>query len=251
MRLRAVAPAILSLVFWCWSGQAAPRFRSVRPRPDLSRILWIGAHPDDETLIAPLLGRECVDGPADCTLLVMTVGEKGGSGTVRAQEMQSAAALLHARLIQWTEPDLMESVADVWPRNTLVNDIEAVIAEVRPTTIITFDPTHGSSCHPAHRFTASMVVDAAGSTPVYFVETFYTVDNSTFVFRDAVASSRMLVTYNAAATWHFLVADVRTHASQFTSAQADALAAQPMDQKNVYLMPATAASDAQYNAHCP
>lgn len=228
-----------------------PRMRSVGSRPDLTRILWIGAHPDDEALIAPLLGRQCVEGRSDCTLLVMTVGENGGSGTVRAQEMQSAAALLHARLIQWTEPDLMDSVATVWPRDILVRDIAAVIADVKPTTIVTFDPNHGSSCHPAHRFTASMVVNAAGSTPVYFVETFYTVENGSFVFRNAVTNSRSLITYNAVEMWHYFTADVRTHASQFTPAQADALDALPLPQKNVFLMPASAAADAQYNARCP
>ena len=242
---------ILPVALWCGIGEAGPRLRAVRPEPDLSRILWFGAHPDDETLIAPLLGHACAESPADCTLLVMTVGENGGSGTVRAQEMQSAATLLHANLIQWTEPDLTQSVADVWPRAMLVRDIADVIASVQPTAIVTFDPNHGSSCHPAHRFTASMVVDAAGAVPVYFVETFYTVENGSFVFRNAVTQSRALITVNAESTWHFLVADVRTHASQFTPAQADALESLPVEQKRVYLMPASAAADARYNATCP
>jgi LmbE family N-acetylglucosaminyl deacetylase len=241
----------LPVVLWCWRGEAAPRVRAVRSAPDLSRILWVGAHPDDETLIAPLLGRTCVEARADCTLLVMTVGENGGSGTVRAQEMQSAAALLHARLIQWNEPDLMQSVAEVWPRDMLVRDIEQVIADVRPTVILTFDPNHGSSCHPAHRFTASLVVAAAGDTPVYFVETFYTVEDGAFTFRNAVDQSRVLVTYEAVSSWHYFVDDVRTHASQLTAAQADMLAVLPAEQKRVYLMPASAAATARYNALCP
>lgn len=49
------------------SLDAAERTRPVRssgwfPMPDPgTRILWIAAHPDDEVLIAPLLGEMCVD----------------------------------------------------------------------------------------------------------------------------------------------------------------------------------------------
>src|SRR6266849_1264743 len=94
---------------------ASPRVRAVRTGADLSRILWIGAHPDDEALIAPLLGRQCVDGSSSCSLLVLTRGENGDCGlaggcspnlgAVRTMEMESAAALLRSRLIQWSYAD--------------------------------------------------------------------------------------------------------------------------------------------------
>ena len=41
------------------------------------RILWIGAHPDDESTIAPILGEACVDQHAICSFLVLTRGESG------------------------------------------------------------------------------------------------------------------------------------------------------------------------------
>src|SRR5207244_12091704 len=87
------------------------RTRAVGP-PE--RILWIGAHPDDEILISPILGRECVERGAQCALLVMTRGEGGGSGVVRAAEMQRAADMLHATLTHWTFADVMTDVDATW-----------------------------------------------------------------------------------------------------------------------------------------
>src|SRR2546422_4479037 len=68
------AVAILLLAFpWIATG----RVHAVRQAP-AARILWIGAHPDDETLVAPILGPACARQNAVCTLLVFTRGERGG-----------------------------------------------------------------------------------------------------------------------------------------------------------------------------
>jgi hypothetical protein len=53
----------------------AQRTRAART-PDFSRLLVVTAHPDDESLFAPLLGARCGI-TAECTLLVMTRGENG------------------------------------------------------------------------------------------------------------------------------------------------------------------------------
>jgi hypothetical protein len=78
-------------------------------------LLWIGAHPDDELLLAPWLGQACAEDGRPCTLLVATRGESGACrlpagclpdlGTVRAAEMEAAAAVLGAGLVQWTLAD--------------------------------------------------------------------------------------------------------------------------------------------------
>ena len=231
---------------------AAPRLRAVRGGPDLSRILWVGAHPDDEALVAPLLGMACVDGTSDCALLVVTRGENGSDGNVRTQEMVAAAALLRSRLTQWTLPDVMQSVNEQWNRDALVAQIANVIESEHPSIVMTFDPNHGSSCHPAHRVLGSIVADAAtiSATPLYFVETFYTVESANFVFRDAVNASSMLLTWDVSSTWHFLVDDARTHASQFTPQQVDALTTVPPEQRRVWLMPASAAATARDSVVC-
>src|SRR6185436_15144011 len=119
---------------WCESG--AGRIRAVRsgpPRP--SRLLLIVAHPDDELLFAPLLGAWCVRGGTSCSILVMTAGENGSCArqdgclpdlaTTRMNEMARSAALLNARLTQWTLPDVMTGWND---RDTLVRQLRDVIA---------------------------------------------------------------------------------------------------------------------------
>src|SRR6266849_9084057 len=111
----AVALSILLLFV---SGGFSTRNRAVRSSSP-ERVLWIGAHPDDEALIAPLLGASCVDGAARCSLLVMTQGEQGSCvlpggcadlGAIRTAEMQRAAKLFHASLTLWNFSDALGDV---------------------------------------------------------------------------------------------------------------------------------------------
>src|SRR6185436_3730299 len=77
---------------------AFARTRVVTSKLDSARrILIITAHPDDELLLAPLLAQRCVTGGASCSFVVMTVGEGGGDGAVRAGEMARSAAMFNAR----------------------------------------------------------------------------------------------------------------------------------------------------------
>src|SRR5207248_1606521 len=103
--------SLIALLLLAASLPLAARTRAVRPP---QKILWIGAHPDDEILVAPILGRECVERGAQCALLVMTRGEGGGSTEVRTAEMQRAAELLHATLTHWTFADVMADVDATW-----------------------------------------------------------------------------------------------------------------------------------------
>ena len=64
--MKHLAAALLVLV----ALPLGARIRAVRP-PE--RILWIGAHPDDEILVSPILGRACVERNVDCAMLVMTL----------------------------------------------------------------------------------------------------------------------------------------------------------------------------------
>ena len=233
---------------------ATPRTRAVRPPID--RILWIGAHPDDETLIAPLLGRECVERGARCAMLVLTQGEAAGPGATRAAEMQAAANMLHAHLTLWTFSDVMSDAEAVWSgeaggREALLDRIAAVIVAEAPTAIYTFDPTHGSTCHPAHRALGRLVVEAVSrilAPPLFLVETAATFEWSGFTFRSAVAQP---VTIDATAEWSYLVRDAQLHASQFSSAQIESLANTPSEQRRVYLIDARDASSAMYSFTCP
>jgi LmbE family N-acetylglucosaminyl deacetylase len=230
------------LVLACTLPLAA-RTRAVRPPPE--RILWIGAHPDDEILLSPLLGRACVERGVQCAMLVMTRGEGGGSAEVRSAEMQRAAEMLHATLTHWSYADVMADVDATWSsavggHAALVGRIAAEIAAVAPTVIYTFDPHHGSTCHPAHRALGALVVEAAGGIPVRFVET-------TNQFQSAVAAPAIV---DATETWSYLMRDAEIHASQFSPAQVESFAGLPDPQRRVYLLDAASAPDATYTLGC-
>jgi LmbE family N-acetylglucosaminyl deacetylase len=217
-------------------------------QPPVRRVLWVGAHPDDEAFVAPILGPDCVEDGADCTLLVFTRGERGSCslpegcqdlGSIRTAEMSKAAAILHAALTLWSFSDVGGDVDAVWSaeagsRDVLVNRIASVIATVAPTVIYTFDPRHGSTCHPAHREVGALVLEAAArtSTHVELVETAVDFLPDSFVFR---AMTPDAAAFDATSSWDYLVRDVGAHPSQFTLAQVESLRHVPAEQRRVWL----------------
>ncbi len=210
-----------------WCQTSAGRVRAVAswvPRPQ--RILVVTAHPDDEILFAPFLASHCIDRGASCAILVLTRGEGGGDPEVRTAEMARAAAMLNLRLTQWSLPDIFEP----WPeRESLVRLIGDVIASEHPDMILTFDPAHGSTGHPAHREIGAIVLDT-GAENVWLLETLASIDGD-----------RIEIGVNAPFTWAFrgdwdyAVRDAANHASQFTPAQVESLAAIPSERRLVWL----------------
>jgi LmbE family N-acetylglucosaminyl deacetylase len=242
--VRTIAVLLLLLV---WPADA--RVRSVR-RPAPERILWIGAHPDDEALLAPILGQSCMEGSDVCSMLVMTRGERGDCalpggcgdlGALRSSEMQKAAVLFHAHLALWTFSDVMSDVAATWSteasgRAALISRIESLITAERPTIIYTFDPNHGSSCHPAHRAVGELVIAAVGKLKpaprLVFVET---IIQPGYVFASATPDARWL-----SGDWSYLIRDVQIHASQFKPEEVETLRRTPPEQRRVWLSTAPA-----------
>ena len=230
-------PFLFALALISLDASARPRLArtGIVPLPSLQRILWIGAHPDDEAHIAPLLGLECVEGSATCSMIVMTIGENGwcglaagclpSLGSVRTVEMQTAAAALHVTLHQFDLPDVSDDVAGTWARArpALVDEVNAIIDREQPTVIITFDPTHGSTCHPAHRAVGALVVELmshrTASIPLLLVETAAHFDDSGIHLVPAIEGNvpHPLFAIPDAAKWRSL--DMQLHASQFTPSQ--------------------------------
>ena len=210
---------------------AAARTRAAGGRIAAARrILVVTAHPDDELLLAPLLGDRCVRDGISCAILVMTTGDYAGLGDVRAAEMARSAALLHLRLTQWTLPDVLENVNESWSANagdhaTLVRRLHDLIAIENPDLILTFDPAHGSTGHPAHRLTGALVLES-GARNVVLLET--KADGLALSSAVPLAS-----VYNG--DWEWVVRVAETHASQFTREQVDVLRNLPAGERRVWL----------------
>lgn len=208
-----------------------------------ARLLVVTAHPDDESLFAPLLGQACAERGAQCSLVVLTRGENGecalaegcGSdlGATRSAELRAAADLLHLSLTQWSWPDVMVTHRGEWPAS-IADDIAAEVLRFHPTAVLTFDPLHGSSCHPAHRAAAELTEIALHSLddppPLFYLETFH----RDLIVDDATPAAPGLRTYSGG--WQYLLADLALHRSQFTEEQRATLAATPPERQHVWLV---------------
>ncbi len=238
-------PLLVALALSLAAGPTnAARLRAVRSPV---RLLWIGAHPDDEALVAPILGAACVEQINDCAILVLTSGSD-----VRSAEVQRAGAALHAQVTQWDLPDVFD-VSQWGDRAALVTKLAAFIVAESPARIYTFDPRHGSSCHPAHREAGQLTLDAvatlgANAPPVTLLETLIVRDAESQItgFAPATTSATAI---DATTTWHYLVDDAAIHESQFDAAQIALLETIPAGQRRIWLLPADAT--AQNIASCP
>ena len=156
-----------------------------------ARVMWVGAHPDDESFPGPVLAKAGVGDGNSLLLVVLTRGEGGGCarkegclpdlGTVRGAELKEVARLYHATLLPLDFPNApipphgelfppREVVARDWlRRGDPALAIAAAIREFKPDVLITFAPVRGATTHPEHqlasRFATAAVRLAAGETP--------------------------------------------------------------------------------------
>jgi LmbE family N-acetylglucosaminyl deacetylase len=241
----------------CPVSVTAARRRAVPPGPfsGVESILLVVAHPDDEIVFAPLLGSMCAEGTAKCTFLVMTRGENGecklpggcvpNLGTVRETEMRLSAGLFHARLTQWDYPDVMTDFGTAWL--SAAGRIREFIELEDPSLVLTFDPGHGTTCHPAHREIGRITIEVAGTRRLYLLQTFARIQDDRYSFSNARPSWAWSV--DAMSSWGYLLRASETHRSQFTSDQVAALHVVPADQRRVYFAaPQTANSPLDF---CP
>ena len=155
------------------------------------RIMFAGAHPDDEWGVAPLLAEACIDGGAAChfvvasearsfgCLLTLELRDAEACSRIRRAEMQKSAAMFGASLefFGWedffygfNQAGMDKTIAD-WAaaaggHDALVGRWMAVLQQRRPTVVFTFDPRHGSTCHPGHRAAAKLLIEAIETLPL-------------------------------------------------------------------------------------
>ncbi|MDP9192712.1 MAG: PIG-L family deacetylase [Acidobacteriota bacterium] len=237
---------LLALIIATAGHSTEGRVRAVTSRIDSAKsILVITAHPDDEILIAPLLANRCVRGGASCSILVMTTGNAAGLGEIRAGEMTRSAALLNLRLTQWTFSDVLSDAGAVWAaeagdRATLVRRIGDVIAAENPDMILTLDPRHGTTCHPAHREIGRLVLET-GAKNVFLIATAARFIGGGFELWNASPSHASV--YVANDDWQYAVRIAEIHATQFTAEQVESLRTLPSTQRRVWFAPASAPAD--------
>jgi LmbE family N-acetylglucosaminyl deacetylase len=238
-----------------------------RALPTPTSVLWIAAHPDDEAVAAPLLANWCRDGHARCAFLLFTRGEAGvclraegclpDIATVRSAEAGAASQYFGAESLLLTLPDGGGSVPPSWnlkggDQTALVRRVYRFIEAFAPDLILTFDPRHGTTCHPDHRAVAEIVLQAIKllSQPpqVYLLETRVTYVAEPFAvhfspaFQDADRfDATFPLTFTAGPAWNAVIADMQHHPSQFDSRWIAAIQSVPSSERAVFIAPLASA----------
>lgn len=250
---------VASLVLSLSATPPAQDFRWPQPLSQ-QRILFAGAHPDDEWGVAPLLAQACIDGRAKCHFVIASEARSYGClptiglrdpeecTRIRREEMRKSASMFRATLdfFGWedffygfNQRGMEKTIAD-WGaaaggREKLVAKWENVLREQRPTLILTLDPRHGSTCHPGHRATAALLLEAAERLPKAERPQIWLEQTDNIEERSpAVAAANMQVGYlawpnagevrwfdgnqrlkNGQSAYDFSLAVRRAHASQY------------------------------------
>jgi LmbE family N-acetylglucosaminyl deacetylase len=228
---------------------AVARVRAVRhpglvPLP--RSVMWIGAHPDDEATVAPLLSFWCREQRAQCSMVILTRGDAaecllpGGCvpdvATVRAAEARASAEYFDAELTLLGLPDGGGIAPPSWPIETATN-LRALIEAERPELVLTFDPRHGSTCHPDHRETANVVLEAVRSLSyapdVVLFETRVSMVTNPFSIRFAPATASA-ERFDAKSSWTEVLEVMQRHPSQFDERWLEAIRNVPPSDRAVY-----------------
>lgn len=251
-----------------WTRRGHRVTRRSGPFPYRS-ILWIGAHPDDELLVAPFLGDACRERGVRCHLLVATRGGRGDCllpggcnpdlGTIRAEEMKNAAALFNAALVQGDFPDAsattVAGVIQNWSekaggKDRLLDILDRQIRSANVEAVITFDPDHGSTGHVDHRAVGELVRDAIARLPLaptlFFVETQLTVARTAFGLDLSLApaagedvtliyDANEVLAHIAESSWRYVYWDALMHPSQYGIEWLRALESVRPAERRVYL----------------
>ncbi len=134
-------------------------------------LLAVFSHPDDETVVGPLLAKYAHEGHA-VHLLVLTAGENGyrehagiakgpALAAIRAEELARAAAALGLTgftLLRFPDQGFSAGYdTRIW--KDAVEQVREAINHLRPDVLITWGPEGGTG-HPDHRATHSVVAQA-------------------------------------------------------------------------------------------
>jgi LmbE family N-acetylglucosaminyl deacetylase len=145
-----------------------------------ARVMWVGAHPDDETLASPVLARACIGLGRPCYFFVFNHGDGGrcplklgcnpSLAAVRGRELARVAQAYRAELEHhwfFNAPLPEESfppraaIAQIWRKREDPGALVArAIRRFRPTVLLTFDPDRGFTGHPEHQLASRFAMEA-------------------------------------------------------------------------------------------
>ena len=137
-------------------------------------LLYIGAHPDDESGVTATFAREVLDGSAKAGIVLITRGEGGGNaigrelgpslGILREAEIRRSAAEYGVDLVYFLDKtDFFYTLSDkatydVWGHQDTLGKIVRLVRLLRPDVIVTMWP--GPGTHGHHQAAARLATEA-------------------------------------------------------------------------------------------
>jgi LmbE family N-acetylglucosaminyl deacetylase len=132
------------------------------------RLLFIYAHPDDESFGVAGISRMWADQGADISIVTATRGDAGRAGEPpicsredlparREAELREAARILgiqHVSVLDYLDKHLAEA-----PSKAIRRQLIEAIRRHRPQVVVTFDP-NGANAHPDHVAISRFAIDA-------------------------------------------------------------------------------------------
>ena len=183
--------AVIGIVLYVLTGNAQP---SINPTPDdrfKADILVIGAHPDDESLIAGYLGRAVLDEHKRVAVVFTTRGDAGQNlvgneqartlAEIRESEARQALAFLGIHNVWFLRgpdtpaPEVHEVLRSLenWNHGNVLGELVRFIRLTRPAVVITMLPDivvgENHEDHQAVGVVATEAFDLAGD-PTWFPE---------------------------------------------------------------------------------
>ncbi len=149
-------------------------------------LLYIGAHPDDESGVTATFAREVLDGGARAGIVLITRGEGGGNaigrelgpslGILREAEIRRSAAEYGVDLVYFLDKtDFFYTLSDkatydVWGYEDTLGKVVRLVRLLRPDVIVTMWP--GPGTHGHHQAAARLATEAftAAAEPEQFPE---------------------------------------------------------------------------------
>lgn len=242
-----------------------------------SKILLLVAHEDDEILFSPMLAKYCSS--KTCRVVTTTSNRQYHP---QNSEFVNSMAYLPAiydvgTFTSSAGNDLPHDVLNLWENEAanfglinLNNVIKLEIDKFAPDVILTFDPRHGTSCHPEHRAVGQGVINGVSAytgrnfnKSNLFLLTSRRIDLPEYsALVPAAPSDQFSVTYSAMdyiparsmTGWDFFINIMGLYPSQFSYSNIQAAMRSPVSDRITAFLPIDKyiANDPRYtnsNAH--
>lgn len=153
------------------------------------KLMFVGAHPDDEWVLMPILAEACNFNGASCHFLTVTRAEWGCFETLgttdldacadqRAAEFKASAAIANGTTesLDWQDlfyahsGDGLRRNLQRWAeveggREALVSQLVDSLTRTKPDVVFGLDPRHGATCNPNHRAASLLLIEALAQLP--------------------------------------------------------------------------------------